>query len=127
MVQLKQELAKALTTEALSLSDLLITKGACFLRKEQPSDIAAAVIYFARKNILFSEQAAKLVKVQNLWPEELILMTRCTESQIKKLLSNPLEETYMADPGTSTQATATRVPEKRANPHAKTSKIRSAD
>ena len=33
-----------------------------------------------------------------LWPDELILMTRCTESQIKKLLSNPLEETYSIDP-----------------------------
>ena len=32
-----------------------------------------------------------------LWPEELILMTRCTEAQIKKLLQNPLEETYSAD------------------------------
>ena len=31
---LKQELTKMLTTEALSLSDLLISKGACFLRKE---------------------------------------------------------------------------------------------
>lgn len=34
MIQLKQELTRALTTEALSLSDLLISKGACFLRKE---------------------------------------------------------------------------------------------
>ena len=60
---LKQELTKMLTTEALSLSDLLISKGACFLRKEQPSNVAAAIIYFARKNILFAEKSESHVKV----------------------------------------------------------------
>ena len=80
MLQLKQELTKALTTEALSLSDLLISKGACFLRKEQPSNIAAAVIYFARKNILLAPQNKKYIKVPSLWPHELILMTRSTEN-----------------------------------------------
>ena len=94
---LKQELTKMLTTEALSLSDLLISKGACFLRKEQPSNVAAAIIYFTRKNILFSDKSERYVKVPTLWPEELILMMRCTEAQIKKLLMNPLEETYSAD------------------------------
>jgi len=48
-----------LTTEALSLSDLLISKGACFLRKEQPSNVAAAIIYFTRKNILFADKSEK--------------------------------------------------------------------
>ena len=94
---MKQELTKMLTSEALSLSDLLISKGACFLRKEQPSSVAAAIIYFTRKNILFSNKSEKHVKVPTLWPEELVLITRCTESQIKKLLQNPLEETYSAD------------------------------
>ena len=77
---LKQELTKMLTTEALSLSDLLISKGACFLRKEQPSNVAAAIIYFTRKNILFSDKSDRHVRVPTLWPEELILMTRCTEA-----------------------------------------------
>jgi hypothetical protein len=94
MTQLKQDLTRALTTEALSLSDLLISKGACFLRREQPSDIAAAMIYFARKNIMFNSGSKQTIKFPTLWPEELILMTRCTESQIKRLLSNPLEEVY---------------------------------
>ena len=80
LVHFRQELTKALTTEALSLSDLLITKGACFLRMEQPSNIAAAVIYFARKNILFSDQGTRYFKVPSLWPDELVQMTRCTES-----------------------------------------------
>ena len=62
-ITLKQELTKMLTTEALSLSDLLISKGACFLRKEQPSNVAAAIIYFTRKNILFAKKSDRHVKV----------------------------------------------------------------
>ena len=76
------------------MSDLLISKGACFLRQEWSSDIAAAILYFARKNVLFSEKTEKLVKVPSLWPDELITMTRCTEARIKRLLANPLEESY---------------------------------
>ena len=49
---LKQELSRALTSEALSLSDIIVSNGACFLRKIDSSDIAASIIYFARKNIL---------------------------------------------------------------------------
>ena len=51
-VLLKYELSRALSTEALSLCDVLITKGACILREKEPSGIAASIIYFARKNIL---------------------------------------------------------------------------
>lgn len=58
-----QNLAKALAKEALSLSDRLISKGTCLLRTEKPSDIAAAVIYFARKNILFSPKITIFFKV----------------------------------------------------------------
>ena len=79
LYNLKQELTKALTAEALSLCDLLISKGACFLRKEQPSDVAASIIYFARKNILFAEEAKEFITVSTVWPEELVIMTRCTE------------------------------------------------
>ena len=53
---LKQELSKALTTEALSLSDIIIAKSATFLRKADASEIAASIIFFARKNILHSEE-----------------------------------------------------------------------
>lgn len=57
---------------------------------------------------MFAEHTNKVVRVPSLWPDELILMTRCTEEQIKKLLSNPLEETYTIDP-VSTQASASKT------------------
>lgn len=87
---LKQELSRALTSEALSLSDIISAKGACFLRETDPSNIAASIIYFARKNILLSEEVSKLVKVPSLWPEELIIMTRCTKHQIYQTLETPI-------------------------------------
>ena len=34
--------------------------------------ILIAIIYFARKNILQSEEINRLVKVPSLWPEEMI-------------------------------------------------------
>ena len=95
LTDMKEEFTRALTSESLSLSDLLISKGACMLRQKKPSDIAAAIIYFARKNILFSKKGSQPV-VPILWPEELMIMTRCKESQIKKLLKNPLQETDAA-------------------------------
>ena len=70
--RLKQELLRALTVEALTLSDIISAKGALFLRETDPSNIAASIIFFARKNILLSEDVADIVKVPSLWPEELI-------------------------------------------------------
>ena len=69
-----------------------IAKGACFLRKTDPSNIAASIIYFARKNILLSDEVSKLVKLPYLWPEELVVLTRCTKKQIYDTLQTPGEK-----------------------------------
>ena len=84
-----------MTTEALSLSDILITKGACHLRNTYPSDIAAAIIYFTRKKI-FSQKKIEAI----VWPDELVIMTRCTEEKIKSLIKNPLEVSDCKTPST---------------------------
>jgi len=76
---LRQELSRAISAEALSLCDILTTKGSCFLREREPSEIAASIIYFARKNILQSEEIHKLVKVPSIWPDEIMMLTCCTE------------------------------------------------
>ena len=56
MAQLKQELTRALAMEAMSLSDLIMLKAPVLLRQEKASDIAAAILYFARNHILFSDR-----------------------------------------------------------------------
>ena len=89
---LKQELSLALTSEALNLSDIIAAKGAVFLRKSDPSSIAAAILYFARKNILQSDEVSKLVRVPSLWPQELVFLTRCTTEHIYETLQTPAEE-----------------------------------
>ena len=68
-LSLKNELSRAISAEALALCDMLIIKGSARLREKNPSDIAASIVYFARKNILESEEIARLVRVPNLWPE----------------------------------------------------------
>ena len=52
---LTEELARAVSAEALSLCDILVTKGSCNLREKHPSEVAASILFFARKNILESE------------------------------------------------------------------------
>lgn len=52
---LTMNLARAVSAEALSLCDILVTKGSCNLREKHPSEIAASVLFFARKNILEAE------------------------------------------------------------------------
>ena len=76
---LKTELSRAISAEALALCDMLILKGSVLLREKDPSDIAASIVYFARKNILESEEISKLVQVPSLWPQQLLLLTRCRE------------------------------------------------
>ena len=49
----------------------------------------------------------------------MIFMTRSTENQIKKLLSNPLEETYNID--------VPRLPKTRSNPHLNSASTKSAE
>ena len=66
---LVQELTRAISAEALSLCDILTTKGQSNLRERQPSEIAASIIYFARKNILEADDISKLIKVPCIWPE----------------------------------------------------------
>ncbi len=50
--KLKSEWSRSITTEALSISDLIVSKGNISYRSESSSDIAAAIIYLSRKNIL---------------------------------------------------------------------------
>ena len=52
---LTEELARAVSAEALSLCDILVTKGSINLREKHPGEIAASVLFFARKNILEAE------------------------------------------------------------------------
>ena len=82
-------MSRSLTIEALTLSDIIVAKGALFLRESDPSDIAASIVYFARKNILLSLDVSELVKVPSLWPEELAKITRCSEQLIHAFLENP--------------------------------------
>ena len=52
VANLKAEWSRNITTESLSLSDLIISKGNVTYRNESSSDIAASIVYLARKNIL---------------------------------------------------------------------------
>ena len=74
------DIAAILATEALSTVDIIASRSSVHLRKEDPSAIAASIIYYARKNVFTSKKYSTLPKVQNIWPKELILLTRCSES-----------------------------------------------
>lgn len=50
--KMKAEWSRSITTESLSISDLIVSKGNITYRNESSSDIAASIIYLARKNIL---------------------------------------------------------------------------
>ena len=72
--------AAILATEALSTVDIIASRSSVHSRKEDPSTIAASIIYYARKNVFTSKKYDTLPKVQNIWPKELILLTRCSEA-----------------------------------------------
>ena len=55
IIRLKAEWSRSITTEALSISDLIVSKGNVSHRSELSSDIAASIIYLARKNILVAD------------------------------------------------------------------------
>ena len=74
------DIAAILATEALSTVDIIASRSSVHLRKEDPSTIAASIIYYARKNVFTSKKYDTLPKVQNIWPKELILLTRCSEA-----------------------------------------------
>ena len=89
---LKTELSRAISAEALALCDLLILKGSVLLREKDPSDIAASIVYYARRNILESEEISKLVQVPCLWPHQMYLLTRCREDQIYRIVAKDSKE-----------------------------------
>ena len=74
------DVAAILSTEALNTADIIISKGSVHLRKEDPSTIAAGIIYYARKNVFTSGKFENIPKIQSIWPDELVLLTRCTEA-----------------------------------------------
>jgi hypothetical protein len=80
------EVARTLQNEALSISDIIASKGNVALRKEDPGAVAAGIIYLARKNVFASGKYEKYPKVQSTWPDELVIMTRCSEAQAQKVL-----------------------------------------
>ena len=98
---LREELARAISAEALSLCDILMTKGSCSLREKYPSEIAASIIYFARKNILQADDISKLVRVPCIWPEEIITLSRCSENQINLITQNPDEQNKIVVPNST--------------------------
>lgn len=77
--------------EALSISDLIISKGSISQRNESSSDIAASIIYLARKNILEADSPTGEPLVPVIWPQELVILTRCTENKAKKILVEVLQ------------------------------------
>ena len=78
----KEKLLKArnISDESLQIADMLLKEGRICIRREQASNIAAAIVYLARKNILEADSPYKgRPIVPQVWPEEMLLMTRCTE------------------------------------------------
>ena len=53
-----KEVARTLQNEALSISDIIASKGNVALRKEDPGAVAAGIIYLARKNVFESGKYA---------------------------------------------------------------------
>ena len=60
-------------------------------RTECSSDIAAGIIYLARKNVLEADSPTGKLRVPQIWPNELLLMTRCTEARAKRILKDILQ------------------------------------
>ena len=57
------EVAALLASEALSTSDIIASRGSVSLRKEDPSSVAAGIVYYARKNVFTSGKHGKIPKV----------------------------------------------------------------
>ena len=85
------EVARTLQNEALSISDIIASKGNVQLRKEDPGAVAAGIIYLARKNVFTSGKYEKYPKVQSTWPPELVILTRCSEAQAQRALYGVLK------------------------------------
>ena len=92
---MKAEWSRSITTESLSISDLIVSKGNITYRSESSSDIAASIVYLARKNILEADSPDGKPRVPQIWPQELVMITRCTELKAKRILVDvlrPLEK-----------------------------------
>lgn len=63
--------------------------------------MAAAIIYLARKNILEADSPTGKPRVPNIWPQELVMITRCTETKAKKILVEVLRPTETIHKSTS--------------------------
>ena len=48
----KVQKARNICEESLQIADMLLKEGKICLRQEQPSEVAASIVYLARKNIL---------------------------------------------------------------------------
>jgi hypothetical protein len=68
ILKIKAEWSRAITTESLSISDLIVSKGNVSYRSESSSNIAASIIYLARKNILEADSPSGKPRVPNIWP-----------------------------------------------------------
>ena len=93
--RIKAEWSRSITTESLSISDLIVSKGNVTYRSESSSDIAASIIYLARKNILEADSPTGKPRVPQIWPQELVMITRCSEQKAKRILVEvlrPLEQ-----------------------------------
>ena len=93
--KIKADWSRSITTESLSISDLIVSKGNVSYRKECSSDVAASIVYLARKNILEADSPTGKPRVPNIWPQELVMITRCSESHAKRILVEvlrPLEQ-----------------------------------
>ena len=66
--RMKAEWSRTITTESLSISDLIVSKGNVTYRSEWSSDIAASIIYLARKNILEADSPTGKPRVPHVWP-----------------------------------------------------------
>ena len=60
--------------------------------------MAAAVVYLARKNILEADSPYEdRAIVPQIWPEEMLVMTRCTEDQAIAILMRVLQQREDSD------------------------------
>lgn len=96
--KLKSEWSRSITTEALSISDLIVSKGNISYRSESSSDIAAAILYLSRKNILEADSPTGYCIVPQIWPQELVKITRCTEKRAKRILVDVLRPMDTSNP-----------------------------
>lgn len=103
VARMKNDWSKAITSESLSIADLIMSKGNVCYRSECSSDIAASIVYLARKNILEADSPDGKLRVPAIWPEELMLVTRCTETQTKRILIEVLRP-VQEDPGSARKA-----------------------